>query len=206
MSSCVRITTHITCRCTTKRSTPPRERSVCQHACVSQHTLPAGAQQSGRRETRVRRRYVTDSYGWCADAHHHLRPRRCMDSNPQLVMRCAGAHHHCHPRRCVDSNHLRVTWCAGAHHHPRPPPRERSVCQVACVSQHTLRAGAQQRGQPPDGKESCVKTRAYHNTHYVPVHNIVFDERPAFGGDTRHRQLRMVCRHTQPPSSTPVYG
>ena len=40
---------------------------------------------------------------------------------------------------------------------------------------------------PPYGKEACVKTRAYHNTHYVPVHNTAFDERPAFGGDTGHR-------------------
>ena len=88
VSSCVHITTHITCRCTTKRSTPPPtgtkrvsryrvsqptlragaqhsgqppplERSVCQDACVSQHTLRVGAQHSGRRETRVRRRYTS---------------------------------------------------------------------------------------------------------------------------------------------------
>ena len=120
VSSCVRITTHITCRCTTKRSTPPRERSVCQDPRVSQYTLRAGAQHSVRRETRVRRRYFTDSYGWCADAHHYLRPRRCMDSNPELGMRCAGAHHLCRSRRCVDNNHRRVIRCAGAHHHPRP--------------------------------------------------------------------------------------
>ena len=122
---------------------PPRERSVCQDACVSQHTLPAGAQHSGRRETRVRRRYVTDSYGWCADAHHHLRPRRCLESNPQRVMRCAGAHHHCRLRRRVDSNLRRVIRCAGAHHHPRP-------CR--CMdSNHRLDircAGAHQRFRP----------------------------------------------------------
>ena len=40
---------------------------------------------------------------------------------------------------------------------------------------------------PPHGKEACVKTPAHHNTHYVPVHSIAFDEKPAFGGDTRHR-------------------
>ena len=40
---------------------------------------------------------------------------------------------------------------------------------------------------PPHGKEACVKIRAYHNTHYVPVHNIAVDEKPACGGDTRHR-------------------
>ena len=51
----------------------------------------------------------------------------------------------------------------------------------------TFRAGARQSGHPPHGKEACVKTRAYHNTHYVPVHNIAFDEKPAYGGDTRHR-------------------
>ena len=173
---------------------PPRERSVCQVAYVSQHTLPTGAQQSGRRETRVRRRYVTDSYGWCADAHHHLRPRRCMNSNPQLVMRCAGAHHHCRPRRCLDSNHLRVTRCAGAHHHPRPPPRERSVCQVAYVSQHTSRAGAQQSGQPPHGKEACVKMRAYHNTHYVPVHNKAVN--PPTGKKRVSRRARITIHIT----------
>ena len=140
VSRCVTIKIYITCRCPKYRLT---------------------------RNPRTAAIHVADSYGWCADAQHHLRPRRCMDGNPQLVMRCAGAHHHCRPRRCVDSNHLRVTRCAGAHHHPRPPPRERSVCQVAHVSQHTLRAGAQQSGQPPHGKEACVKMCAYHNTHYV---------------------------------------
>ena len=88
---------------------PPRERSVWQDACVSQHTFRAGAQH--RRSTRNPRTaaiHVTERYGWCADAHHHLRPRRCMNSNPQRVMRCAGAHHQCRPRRCVDSNHRRV--------------------------------------------------------------------------------------------------
>ena len=32
-----------------------------------------------------------------------------------------------------------------------------------------------------------VHNIAYHNTHYVPVHNIAFDQKPAYGGDTRHR-------------------
>ena len=45
-------------------SPPLWERSACQDTCVSQRTLLAGAQHSGRRETRVRRRYgsqiVTD--------------------------------------------------------------------------------------------------------------------------------------------------
>ena len=36
----------------------------------------------------------------------------------------------------------------------------------------------------PHGKEACVKMRAYHNTHYLPVHNIAVDEKPAYGGDT----------------------
>ena len=40
---------------------------------------------------------------------------------------------------------------------------------------------------PPHGKEARVKIRAYHNTHYVPVHNIAVDEKPACGDDTRHR-------------------
>ena len=40
---------------------------------------------------------------------------------------------------------------------------------------------------PPHGKEACVKMRAYHNTYYVPVHNIAVDEKSAYGGDTRHR-------------------
>ena len=39
---------------------------------------------------------------------------------------------------------------------------------------------------PPTGKKR-VKMRAYHNTHYVPVHNIAVDEKPAYRGDTRHR-------------------
>ena len=39
----------------------------------------------------------------------------------------------------------------------------------------------------PHGKEAFVKMRAYHNTHYVPVHNIAVDEKPACGDDTRHR-------------------
>ena len=127
---------------------PPRERSVCQDACVSQHTLRAGAQHSGRRETRVRRRYTSHSYGWCADAHH-LRPRRCMDSNPQLVMRCAGTQDYCRPRRCVDSNHRRVIRCADAPHHPRP-----SRCMDS-NHQLVLRcAGAHQRFRPHRGMDS----------------------------------------------------
>ena len=40
---------------------------------------------------------------------------------------------------------------------------------------------------PPHGKEACVKTPARHNTHYVPVYSIASDEKPAIGGDTRHR-------------------
>ena len=37
----------------------PRERSACQDTCVSQQTLRAGAQHSGRREPLVRRRHTT---------------------------------------------------------------------------------------------------------------------------------------------------
>ena len=40
---------------------------------------------------------------------------------------------------------------------------------------------------PPHEKEVCGKIRAYHNTHYLPVHNIAVDEKPAYGGNTRHR-------------------
>ena len=39
----------------------------------------------------------------------------------------------------------------------------------------------------PHGKEACVKMCAYHNTHYVLVHNIAVDEKPAYGDDTRRR-------------------
>ena len=38
--------------------------------------------------------------------------------------------------------------------------------------------------------------RAYHNTHYVPVHNIAFDEKPAFGGDTLQIVTGGVPTHT----------
>ena len=110
--------------------------------------------------------HVTDSYGWCADAHHHLRPRRCMDSNPQLVMRCAGAHYHCRPQQYVD--HRRVIRCAGEHHRPRPTPRE----------------------------EACVEMRAYHNTHYVPVHNIAVNPPTGKKRVSRcvHITIHMTCR------------
>ena len=40
---------------------------------------------------------------------------------------------------------------------------------------------------PPNGKEACVKMRPYHNTHYVPLHNMAVDEKPAYGVHTRHR-------------------
>ena len=70
------------------------------------------------------------------------------------------------------------------------------MCQVAYVSQHTLRAGAKQSGQPPHGKEACVEMRAYHNTHYVSVHNIAFDEKPAYGGDTSQIVTDGVPTHT----------
>ena len=49
---------------------------------------------------------------------------------------------------------------------------------------------------PPHGKEACVKMRAYHNTHYVPVHNIAVDEKPAYGGDTRRIVTDGVPTHT----------
>ena len=48
----------------------------------------------------------------------------------------------------------------------------------------------------PHGKEACVKMRAYHNTHYVPVHNIAVDEKPAYGGDTRRIVTDGVPTHT----------
>ena len=37
----------------------------------------------------------------------------------------------------------------------------------------------------PHGKKACVKLRAYHNTHYVPVHNKAVHEKPAYGGNTQ---------------------
>ena len=118
---------------------PTRERSVC----ITKHITCRCTTFWSARNPRTATIHVADNYGWCANVQHHLRRRRCMDSNPQHVMQRAGAHYHCRPPRCVDSNHLRVVRCAGAHHHPRPP----------------------------QGKEACVKLRTYHNTHYVPVHN-----------------------------------
>ena len=113
VSRCVTIKIYITCRCTKYRLT---------------------------RNPRTAAIHVADSYGWCADAHHHLRPRRCIDSNPQLVVRCAGARYHCRPRRCVDSNHRRAIRCAGAHHHPLPcrcmDSNHRLVIRCAGAHQH----------------------------------------------------------------------
>ena len=48
----------------------------------------------------------------------------------------------------------------------------------------------------PHGKEACVEMRAYHNTHYVSVHNIAFDEKPAYGGDTSQIVTDGVPTHT----------
>ena len=49
---------------------------------------------------------------------------------------------------------------------------------------------------PPHWKEACVKMRAYHNTHYVPVRNIAIDEKPAYGGDTSQIVMDGVPTHT----------
>ena len=38
--------------------------------------------------------------------------------------------------------------------------------------------------------------RAYHNTHYLPVHNIAVDEKPAYGGDTSQIVTDGVPTHT----------
>ena len=40
---------------------------------------------------------------------------------------------------------------------------------------------------PPTGKKRVSRCVRITNTHYVPVHNIAVDEKPAYGGDTRHR-------------------
>ena len=75
------------------------------------------------------------------------------------------------------------------------------ACLVAGAS-----APARASLPPPHGQEACVKMHAYHNTHYVPVHNIVVDENASYDDDTRRRCVRMVCRRTPPPSSTPAHG
>ena len=104
---------------------PPRQRSVCQHECVSQHTLRAGAQHSGRRETRVRRKYtsqiITDGVPTHTTTLVHPNEKEAC-----VKLRSITTHITC---RCTTKRST--------------PPRERSVCQDACVSQHTLRAGAQ---------------------------------------------------------------
>ena len=38
--------------------------------------------------------------------------------------------------------------------------------------------------------------RACHNTHHVPVHNIAFDEKPAYGGNTSQIVTDCVPTHT----------
>ena len=58
-TSCGRITTHITCRCTTKRSTPHTGKKRVSRRRASTYTLRTGAQHSARRETRVQRRYTS---------------------------------------------------------------------------------------------------------------------------------------------------
>ena len=67
-----------------------------------------------------------------------------------------------------------------------PHGKEAGVKIPRITTQITCRCTTS-RPPPPDGKEACVKMRAYQNTHYVPLHNIGFDEKPAYGGDTRHR-------------------
>ena len=53
------------------------------------------------------------------------------------------------------------------------------ACLVAGVS-----VPARASLHPPYGKEARVKIRAYHNAHYLPVHNIAVDEKPAYDDDT----------------------
>ena len=69
-----------------------------------------------------------------------------------------------------------------------PPPHGKDACVKIRAYHNTHYVPVHNIAvSPPHGKEACVKTPAHHNTHYVPVHSIAFDEKPAFGGDTRHR-------------------
>ena len=80
-----------------------------------------------------------------------------------------------------------VVVCAGAHHH-LVHPHGKEACVKLRAYHNTHYVPVHNKAvNPPHGKEACVKTRASHNTHYVPVHNIAFDEKPAYGGDTHHR-------------------
>ena len=47
---------------------------------------------------------------------------------------------------------------------------------------------------PAHGKEACVKIRAYHHTHYVPVHNIAAN--PPTGKKRVSRCLRITIHIT----------
>ena len=173
MSSCVRITTHITCRCTTKRSTSPRERSVCQDACVSQHTLRAGEQHSGRRETRVRRRctsqIVTDG----------------VPTHPTTFVH-AGAWIVTLNLLCGVPAHTTTVVHAGAY--------TVNIDALFGVPAHTTTL------VDPHGKDACAKLRTYHNTHYVPVHNIAVN--PPTGKKRVSRCVRITihitcrCQHS----------
>ena len=98
-----------------------------------------------------------------------------MDNNPQLVRRCATVT-------------IYALCGVPAHTTTLVHPHGNEACVKLRAYHNTHYVPVHNKAvNPPHGKEACVKTRASHNTHYVPVHNIAFDEKPAFGGDTRHR-------------------
>ena len=107
---------------------------------------------------------------------------------------------------CVEIRAYHNTHYVPVHNIAVNPPDEKEVCGKMCAYHNThyvpvhnisgtscvritthITCRCTTKRSPPHGNEACVKTPAYHNTHSVSVHNIAFDEKPAFGGDTRHR-------------------
>ena len=69
-----------------------------------------------------------------------------------------------------------------------PPPHGKEACVKIRAYHNTHYVPVHNIAvNPPHETEVCGKMRAYHNTHHVPVHNIAVDEKPVYGGDTRHR-------------------
>ena len=68
-----------------------------------------------------------------------------------------------------------------------PPPHGKKACVKIRANHNKHYVPVHIKSVNAPTRKKLVKIPAYHNTHYVTVHNIAVDEEPAYGGDTRHR-------------------
>ena len=118
----------------------------------AQHQLAGVADRSTYRSM-VRRAMIhyADAYGWCAGAHHHLRPHRCMTTNQRFVF---GVPAHTTPFVHAGAWTVTNTLFSSALHTEDTyidlhgaKYRSDEICARATQYNHKFRAGAQIRGR-----------------------------------------------------------